>query len=167
MENDLEAEIEIEIEVVGGVWVEISEGLTAAVDVDDLRQAVEAALNHEGHAEGEVTVLLTDDAQVQDLNRQYAGIDSPTDVLSFSAQEGDPAFVAAPEVVAYLGDIAIAVPFAARQAAAVGHSQAAELRLLAVHGTLHLLGYDHATEEEQAAMWQRQEAILALLPPCA
>ena len=63
----------------------------------------------------------------------------------------------------YLGDIIIALPYAARQAAAAGHAAEAELQLLAVHGTLHLLGYDHASPEEKAAMWSAQTAVLTQL----
>jgi probable rRNA maturation factor len=63
----------------------------------------------------------------------------------------------------YLGDIVIACPYAARQAAALDRTLREELRLLVVHGVLHLLGYDHASAEEEAAMWARQRAILARL----
>jgi probable rRNA maturation factor len=63
----------------------------------------------------------------------------------------------------YLGDIIISLPYAARQAAAAGHKTESELQLLAVHGTLHLLGYDHAIPEEKAAMWDAQTAALTQL----
>lgn len=139
--------------------------LPATVDEEDLVHAVQAALEAEGRSDGEVTVVLTDDAQVQELNRQYAGVDAPTDVLAFSAWEGDPVFVIPPEAAGYLGDIIISVPYAARQAAEQGHPLAAELRLLAIHGALHLLGYDHSTAEEQAEMWRRQDSILQALSP--
>ena len=105
---------------------------------------------------------------LRQLNLEYRGIDAPTDVLSFSAQEDldEPgaAFVTAPEAEAYLGDIIISFPMAASQAETAGHSVANELCLLAVHGVLHLLGYDHATAEEEAAMWAVQDAVLAGLP---
>ncbi len=139
--------------------------LPATVDEEDLIRAVQAVLDAEGRSDGEVTVVLTDDAQVQELNRRYAGVDAPTDVLAFSALEGDPAFVISPEAAGYLGDLIISVPYAARQAAEQGHPLAAELRLLAVHGALHLLGYDHSTAEEQAEMWHRQDSILRALSP--
>jgi probable rRNA maturation factor len=147
------------------VTVDVRESWSVPIEQDDLARAVRAALDAEGHPEGEVTVLLTDDAQIRELNRVYAGVDAPTDVLSFSARGGDPAFIVAPEAAAYLGDIVISVPYAARQAAEQGHSLAAELRLLVVHGTLHLLGYDHSTEEEQAEMWRRQDSVLKTLSP--
>jgi probable rRNA maturation factor len=84
-------------------------------------------------------------------------------VLSFSAIEPAPGFVVAPDAAPYLGDIVIAVPYSRRQAAALGRSLDDELRLLVVHGVLHLLGYDHASPEEEARMWARQDEILAEL----
>ncbi len=147
------------------VTVHVHVELPTAVEEDDLARAVQAALNAEGRPDGEVTVVLTDDAQVQELNRRYAGVDAPTDVLAFNMLEGDPAFVVPLEAASYLGDVVISVPYAARQAADQGHPLAAELRLLAVHGALHLLGYDHLTAEEQAEMWRRQDSILRALPP--
>jgi len=139
--------------------------LPIVVDETDLIHAVQAVLDAEGHPNEEVTVVLTDDAQIQELNRRYAGVNAPTDVLAFSALEGDPKFVIPPEATGYLGDIVISIPYAARQAAEQGLPLAMELRLLAVHGTLHLLGYDHSTAEEQANMWHRQDLILRALPP--
>lgn len=100
------------------------------------------------------TLLLSDDAQLQALNHAFLGYDQPTDVLSFPSGEA-----LTPPVV-NLGDIAISVPQARRQAALAGHSIAAELQLLLVHGMLHLLGYDHAEVAEKAVMWRLQAAAL-------
>jgi len=147
------------------IQIQVDIELEYPVDLEDLRRAVQLTLESEGRPEGEITLVLTDDERVRELNRAYAGVDAPTDVLAFSAREGDSAFVVAPEAVDYLGDVVIAVPFAARQAEELSQPLAAELRLLAIHGTLHLLGYDHATEEERREMWRRQGAILAMLPP--
>jgi probable rRNA maturation factor len=125
-------------------------------------------LQHAGASQGEVTLVIANDELLHQLNRDYRSIDAPTDVLSFAAQEeaeGQDVFVSAPEAQNYLGDVVISFPTAERQAAAVGHSVAEELSLLAVHGVLHLLGYDHASEEEEADMWARQSQILASLPP--
>ncbi len=149
----------------GNVEVQSDFQMDVAVDEADLKRAAQATLTAEGYPDGEITIVLTDDARVRWLNRTYAGVDAPTDVLAFGAQEGDPSFVVPPEAGHYLGDIVISVPFAARQAAEQGHSLAAELRLLVVHGTLHLLGYDHLTEDERREMWRRQESILCALPP--
>ncbi|GAB4565263.1 MAG: rRNA maturation RNase YbeY [Anaerolineae bacterium] len=147
----------------GAIDVQVREGLGWTIPTEEIIQAVQATLLAEGAPEAEVTVVLTDDEEIQALNRTYAGVDAPTDVLSFSALEGDDSFVRPLEEQPYLGDIIISVPYAARQADEQGHALLAELLLLTVHGTLHLLGYDHATEEEEAEMWARQAAILAQL----
>ncbi len=109
------------------------------------------------------TLVVTDDEAVRALNRQYRSLDEPTDVLSFPAQDPAPGFVTAPGAGAYLGDVIIALPFARQQAAGLGQPLQDELRMLAVHGTLHLLGYDHAEPDEEARMWALQNAILAFL----
>lgn len=107
---------------------------------------------------GDITIVLTDDRQLHELNLDYLGVDAPTDVLSFPASETDPETGSA-----YLGDIILSVPRAAAQAQAAGHPVEAEAQLLVVHGTLHLLGYDHATEEEKTIMWAEQTKVLERL----
>jgi probable rRNA maturation factor len=109
-------------------------------------------------ADADITIVLTDDAQLQELNREYLGVDAPTDVLSFPASETDPETGAA-----YLGDILISIPRATQQAQAAGHPVEAEVQLLVVHGTLHLLGHDHAEAEEKARMWKAQAEVLERL----
>ncbi len=143
------------------ITIDVDEPFAAEADAADLARAIAATLRAEGHPDGEVTLVITDDAAVAELNRQHRGVEGPTDVLSFGAQEDTPGFVTAPEMAAYLGDILIALPFTRRQAADLGRLLRDELRLLAVHGTLHLLGYDHAEPAEEAAMWAKQDAILA------
>lgn len=113
-----------------------------------------AALAHQS-ADGELTVVLTDDAQLRQLNREYLGVDSATDVLSFPASELDP-----DTGRAYLGDVVISVPRAEAQARASGHPLASEVQLLVVHGVLHLLGHDHGQAEERARMWTAQAQVL-------
>ena len=105
-----------------------------------------------------ITIVLTDDRQLHELNRDYLDIDSPTDVLSFPALETDPE---TNEI--YLGDILISIPRAAQQAQAAGHPLEAEVQLLVVHGVLHLLGYDHASDEEKTLMWNEQAKVLERL----
>jgi probable rRNA maturation factor len=129
-----------------------------------LEAAATAALQHEGRS-GELALVLTDDQSIQELNRDFLGEDAPTDVLSFSALEEAGPFVTAPEAGVYLGDVIISYPRAVQQAGEQGHSVEQELNLLVVHGVLHLLGYDHATEEDKTLMWSRQETILAGLMP--
>jgi probable rRNA maturation factor len=109
-------------------------------------------------AEADMTIVLTDDAQLHKLNREYLGVDAPTDVLSFPADEEDPE-----TGVPYLGDILISIPRAAQQAKAAGHSVEDEAQLLVVHGTLHLLGHDHAEAEEKARMWKAQSGVMSML----
>lgn len=109
-------------------------------------------------AHADMTIVLTDDRQLHELNLDYLGVDSPTDVLSFPAAETDPETESL-----YLGDIAISVPRAIQQAQNGGHPVEAEAQLLVVHGTLHLLGYDHSTDEEKAVMWAEQAKVLERL----
>ena len=121
-----------------------------------LNDAAEAALAYEG-AEGDITILVVDDQAIHTMNREYRGIDRPTDVLSFTAAEGE-AVLAIPD--GFLGDIAISLPRAEAQAEEYGHSLLRELSFLAVHGFYHLLGYDHMTEEDEKIMFSKQEEVL-------
>lgn len=149
-------------------WV-IDEPFAPQVNSAELTTVIEQTLRDCGRHQATVTVVITTDEVIRALNRDYRKVDAPTDVLSFASQEANPldhpALVLPPELAAelatYLGDIVIAYPYAEHQAARYQNAVAAELRLLVVHGVLHLLGYDHATPEEEAAMWARQEAVLA------
>ena len=143
------------------ITVQVDDSYTAEVSAADLVRAVEATLMAEGYPELEVSVVITSDEVLAELNQQFRGVAGPTDVLSFAAQEPAPGFVSAPEAATYLGDVLIALPFTRRQAAELGRDLADELLLLAVHGTLHLLGYDHAVPDEESRMWERQDEILA------
>jgi probable rRNA maturation factor len=144
------------------VDVQVAPAFAGAASEERLRQVAEAVLRHEG-SHDQVTVVVTDDVGIQELNCDFLGIDAPTDVLSFGAQEATGPFVFAPEAGNYLGDVIVSYPRAAAQAAEQGHPAGRELDLLVVHGLLHLLGYDHATEAEQAIMWARQDEILNTL----
>jgi probable rRNA maturation factor len=140
------------------------EGLNIAIDLALIERAVGLILQNEGIAEQvEVSVLISDDAHLHQLNRDFRGVDAPTDVLSF-ADEDAAQFVSAPGKTRYLGDIAISYERALAQAAEYGHRQQRELAYLAAHGTLHLLGYDHERgPDDAAAMRQREEAAMAAL----
>lgn len=110
-----------------------------------------------------LTLVITDNAVMQELNAQYRGIDAPTDVLSFENRP-DPEFPELDEAErSHLGDIVIAYPLAQAQALAAGHPPQAEIILLAVHGLLHLLGFDHDTPEHKQKMWQAQGQIMTEL----
>lgn len=160
--SEYEDEILDDDEEYESVVVQVDEEFAGRVDVADLVAAVTAALEVEGRT-GEITVVVTSDEAVAELNEQYRDTEGPTDVLSFPAQDPTPGFVSVPEMDTYFGDIIIALPFTERQAGGLNRPVRDELRLLAVHGTLHLLGYDHAEPAEEADMWARQDAILARL----
>lgn len=150
------------------IEIDVDTAFRAEVDEMLLRTAAVATLQHEGIDAAALTILVTGDETMRDYNRQYRNIDAPTDVLSFAAQEGEdpvqdlPPELAA-EMAAYLGDLVVAFPYTAEQAKRYGNTLEAELRLLVVHGTLHLLGYDHDTAERQASMWHTQGQILQSL----
>jgi len=115
-----------------------------------------AALADQGVSRGQLAIVLADRERMRDLNREYAGQDSPTDVLSFAdgsldPQSGEP----------YLGDVVICLPVALEQAASAGNSPESELALMAVHGVLHLLGHDHGQPAERAKMWEAQQRVLS------
>jgi probable rRNA maturation factor len=151
-----------EAEAEAAVEVQIAPEFANVVSAERLQAAAGAVLRHESRS-GELTLVLGDDQSIQALNRDFLGEDAPTDVLSFSAQEDGGPFVAAQEAETYLGDVIISYPRAAEQAAERGHPVEQELDLLVVHGVLHLLGYDHAGEDEKAVMWARQDDILGSL----
>ena len=124
-----------------------------------IERAVNAALTHQKESlDINLSVVLTDNRRLHKLNRDYLGIDAPTDVLSFPASEPDPETGAR-----YIGDILISVPYAAKGAKTAGHPLESELQLLVVHGVLHLLGHDHARPKEKAKMWKAQHEILTQL----
>ena len=102
-----------------------------------------------GGVKASLTIYITTDAEIHKLNRAFHATDAPTDVLAFPADDSD-----------YLGDIAISYDTAKRQAHDAGWRIADEIDLLAVHGILHLLGYDDVTPRKRAKMWKRQEEIL-------
>ncbi|HWQ89403.1 MAG TPA: rRNA maturation RNase YbeY [Desulfitobacteriaceae bacterium] len=130
-----------------------------------LEKGLNIVLNQHGRtSQAEVSLSLVTDGRIHELNRDYRGVDHPTDVLSFALEETDPQ---SPQICGYqdnvLGDIVISTDRARSQAAEYGHSFERELLYLAVHGTLHLLGYDHETEEEKIVMRQKEEIVLKLL----
>lgn len=111
----------------------------------------------------EVSVVLGNDEYIHGLNRQYREKDCPTDVLSFALNEGnEPEIIDGPEEV-LLGDIIISIETAARQAQEYAHSLERELAYLTIHGMMHLLGYDHMTEEDKEEMRHEEEHVLSLL----
>jgi probable rRNA maturation factor len=134
------------------------------IDTEELRRSVQLVLETEEASPGvSLTIVITDDDEIQILNQQFRDVDAPTDVLAFPDAGADEAFVDGSGEPPYLGDVIISLPRARQQAAERAHTTMDELRLLVVHGTLHLLGYDHATPAEEAEMWARQTQILQRL----
>ena len=137
----------------------------SSFDVEVIHSAVSTTLKAHGAEACEVSVLLTDDADIRQLNRDYRGIDAPTDVLAFAMREGEDSDINP----ILLGDLVISLETAARQAATkdglsgIRGSLETETALLAVHGVLHLLGYDHQTQEEATTMFDKQKTIFNLL----
>lgn len=122
----------------------------------ELRRQLQRAMRAAGLTAAQVCLTLSDDAELHQLNLAYAGEDHATDVLSFAQRETQPGAGQPPRpsgIPEPLGDIIISVETAERQAAAQGHELLHELVHLAVHGLCHLLGYDHATVEEEAVMF--------------
>jgi probable rRNA maturation factor len=143
--------------------VEIKEAASAGLEEAGVTEAfiilsAQTVLEYEGVKEGELTILITDDEQMQKLNQEYRQVELTTDVLAFPAGYTDPDTSSM-----YLGDVIISCPRAAEQAASGGHPLALEIQLLTIHGVLHLLGYDDEDEYEKERMWAVQSSILTRL----
>jgi probable rRNA maturation factor len=104
----------------------------------------------------ELSLYLTDDSTVHNLNREYRGVDKTTDVLSFSQREGENF----DQLDGLLGDVVISIEQARRQSVDYGHSMAREVGFLTVHGVLHLLGWDHEEPDDEHRMMAKTEEIL-------
>lgn len=128
-----------------------------------VRRAIEATLAYEGYQNNsEFSVTFTDNAGIQKINKEFRGIDKPTDVLSFPLTDYESTdFPTADDPEGSLGDIVISLERAKEQADEFGHSFDREIAFLTVHSTLHLLGYDHVnSEEEELDMRNRQTEVL-------
>ncbi|MBU2701506.1 putative rRNA maturation factor [Sporomusaceae bacterium BoRhaA] len=111
----------------------------------------------------EVSVALCDDATIHQLNRDFRKVDRPTDVLSFALNEGEEPEIVDGPAEELLGDIIISVDTLTRQAEEYGHSLERELAYLTIHGFLHLMGYDHETEDDKLEMRKEEEVVLSAL----
>lgn len=131
-----------------------------ALPSERIQQAVDWVLARHDQPDGAtLSVVVMGDAPVRRMNRQYRGIDKPTDVLSFPVARS----TIAEDAEHYLGDLILALPYIQRQAEGEQHAWQDEVILAVIHGTLHLLGYDHDTAENQHVMWQVQADALAAL----
>lgn len=145
---------------------------------DEIKDAVKAAMDRlEEHSSLPLvlTLLLTGDAEIRQLNAEFRGVDSPTDVLSFPAYElggalledkKDELDLIWEDGRVFIGDVAISMERAAMQAEEYGHSLRREVAFLALHGALHLLGCDHADAEGERAMRDMQDSILGAAGIC-
>ncbi|MCH8162442.1 MAG: rRNA maturation RNase YbeY [Chloroflexi bacterium] len=109
--------------------------------------------------ESELSVFVTDDETVRDLNRRFRHIDEPTDVLSFGLDDG-PAFATPPDSANQAGEVVISFPTALQQARDAGHDVELELLHLLTHGVLHILGYDHEAPDDARKMQAKEELLL-------
>jgi probable rRNA maturation factor len=146
------------------VEISIGENFRGLVDEGWVRRIAQTVLKSEGVAPPyEVSLVFTDSETVKQLNRDYRGVDEPTDVLAFymlPQKEADSSFALPPDGVTRLGEIIISYPQAVEQAKEQGHSTEKELALLVIHGILHLLDYDHEEPEEEAEMRTREKELL-------
>lgn len=133
------------------------------IRIEDLHELAVRVMSGEGVPGGTgLSLVITGDPEIREMNRRFLGIDEPTDVLSFPDEAGD--FVQGIADEAYLGDIAISVETATRQAETLGHPLADELAHLLVHGILHLCGYDHEQGgESEVRMRAREEHYLGAI----
>lgn len=150
----------------GGIHMEIeirTEPETLAVSEETMaavRRAAQTVGQLYGAEDAEVSVTLTDDAHIHELNRTYRHVDRPTDVLSFAFTESEEPPICGAEGHEALGDLVISLERVAAQAAEYGHTELRELSFLTVHGMLHLLGYDHMEEEERREMEEEQRHVM-------
>ena len=136
--------------------IQVSGESLAGASRDWLESAVSLVLHDAGLSDGEISLTLMDDDSIRELNRTYLGKDTPTDVISFALHEGSEAV---------LGDVYVGYEQAAIQAAEVGVSVEEELARLVIHGTLHVLGYDHPHTEARfsSEMFVLQEKLVQKL----
>lgn len=134
---------------------QINEEYQSWISVEHLHTYAEKTLLYLDAVECDLTVVISNNADIQELNRTYRHIDAPTDVLSFVYDMRDPETNAR-----YLGDIIISAEKLKQQAEQAGHSVDKELCVLIVHGVLHLYGYDHEAEEGEPVMLPLQEKII-------
>jgi len=146
------------------IGISIEENFRSLVDENHVRKIARQVLEAEGLTPPyEVSIVLTDSETVQKLNRDFRGVDEPTDVIAFymhPQREDTPPFALPPDNINRLGEIIISYPQAVEQAREQGHPVDKELALLIIHGILHLLGYDHAQPEEEKRMRQREQELL-------
>ena len=125
-------------------------------EIDKLHEFITFVLKEEKLENVEFNIIFIDNPRIHEINLTYRGVDRPTDVISFALEDNKTIDLG----VRLLGDIYISIDKAKEQATSFGHSLRREISFLVVHGLLHLLGYDHMTEEEEKVMFAKQEELL-------
>jgi probable rRNA maturation factor len=146
------------------IGIHVDEKFRGLVDSRWVKKIVRQVIKAEGVAPPyEVSLVFTDSETVKQLNRDYRGIDEPTDVLAFymlPQKKADSSFALPPDGVTRLGEVIISYHQATEQAKEQGHSPERELALLIIHGILHLLDYDHEEPEEESEMREKERELL-------
>ena len=137
--------------------IEIINKTNTNIDLDSLKDIVKYTLLKENIDNGILNIIIVDNNTIHKINKEFRGVDRPTDVISF-ALEDDDTFIKLDERI--LGDIYISIDKVYEQTKEYGHSFKREISFLTVHGVLHLLGYDHMNIEDEKIMFQKQEQIL-------
>ncbi len=127
-------------------------------ELEELKKLLENVSEDEKLGNGEFNVIIVGNEEIKDLNNKYRGIDKVTDVISFALEDDKTLKL---DNYRLLGDIYICLERAKEQAISYGHSFKRELSFLAVHGLLHLLGYDHMNKDDEKIMFQKQEEVLS------
>ena len=139
-----------------GIFNETDEELT--LELKELKSMLNDYCEREKLLNVIFNIIIVDNKRIQQINKDYRGIDKITDVISFALEDDET--TKAPDGIRVLGDIYICIEKAREQAKEYSHSFKRELSFLAVHGLLHLLGYDHMNEEEEKIMFAKQEEVL-------
>ncbi len=128
-------------------------------ELDTVKKVLLSAIEKEQLENINFNLIIVNNEDIHELNKNYRKIDRPTDVITFALEDDDTMVL--PEGIRVLGDIYISIDRAKDQASDYGHSLLRELCFLAVHGFYHLLGYDHNTPEEEKIMFSKQEEVLS------
>jgi len=137
------------------IIINVSNSLSHNIDLELLEKVIRTALENHNKADTDLTLQITNDETIRQLNHAYRDINEATDVLAFNQD-----FINPETNQLYLGDIIISIDRARVQALENNHTINKECALLTIHGTLHLLGYDHSNEQEKLEMWKIQDKIL-------
>lgn len=137
--------------------IEVINETEKEININEISNIVDYTLKKENVSNGIINIIIVDNETIHKINKEYRGVDRPTDVISF-ALEDDDIFIELDYRI--LGDIYISIDKVYEQAKSYGHSERREISFLTVHGVLHLLGYDHMELEEEKIMFKKQDEIL-------